>query len=314
MQTKISLASHIGDYKFDNLLLNAAGVRCSTTDELEKTLDSMAGGCVTKSAPPEERAGNESPRMKALPLGSINSMGLPNHGIDYYLKFAEENQGQNGKQVILSVAGLSIDQNIEMLKKVQESAFDGLTELNLSCPNVAGKSQVGYDFDAVRDVLTATFKFFKKPLGLKLPPYFDFNQFNGISEVLNDFPVTYINVINSIGNGFVVDPETESVVIKPKGGFGGLGGDYVKPTALANVRALRQRLDPRISIIGTGGIKSGMDVFEHVLCGADLVQIGTAFGYEGTPIFERISKELEEIMDKKGYQTLDDFRGKLKTI
>lgn len=159
MQTKISLASHIGDYKFDNLLLNAAGVRCSTTDELEKTLDSMAGGCVTKSATPEERAGNESPRMKALPLGSINSMGLPNHGIDYYLKFAEENQGQNGKQVILSVAGLSIDQNIEMLKKVQESAFDGLTELNLSCPNVAGKSQVGYDFDAVRDVLTATFKF-----------------------------------------------------------------------------------------------------------------------------------------------------------
>ncbi|MDN6543274.1 MAG: dihydroorotate oxidase, partial [Lentilactobacillus parabuchneri] len=55
-------------------------------------------------------------------------------------------------------------------------------------------------------------------------------------------------------------------------------------------------------------------VFEHVLCGADLVQIGPAFGYEGTPIFERISKELEEIMDKKGYQTLDDFRGKLKTI
>lgn len=186
-----------------------------------------------------------------------------------------------------------------------------MTELNLSCPNVAGKSQVGYDFDAVRDVLTATFKFFKKPLGLKLPPYFDFNQFNGIAEVLNDFPVTYINVINSIGNGLVVDPETESVVIKPKGGF---GGDYVKPTALANVRALRQRLNPEIPIIGTGGIKSGMDVFEHVLCGANLVQIGTAFGYEGTPIFERISKELKEIMDKKGYKTLDDFRGKLKTI
>ncbi|GHP14940.1 dihydroorotate dehydrogenase A (fumarate) [Lentilactobacillus fungorum] len=314
MQTNISLASHIGDYQFDNLLLNAAGVRCASTEELDKILDSDAGGCVTKSATPEPRKGNESPRMKATSMGCINSMGLPNHGLDYYLKFATEKQGNHGKQVILSVAGLSIDQNIEMLKKVQASSFSGLTELNLSCPNIAGKSQLGYDFEAVRDVLAATFKFFKKPLGLKLPPYFDFNQFDGIADVLNDFPITYINSINSIGNGLVVDPETESVVIKPKGGFGGLGGDYVKPTALANVRALRLRLKPEISIIGTGGIKSGKDVFEHVLCGADLVQIGTAFGFDGTPIFERISKELTELMAQKGYQTLADFRGKLKTI
>ncbi|EHO53076.1 dihydroorotate oxidase [Lentilactobacillus kisonensis] len=314
MQTNISLASQIGDYQFDNLLLNAAGVRCASTDELDKILDSDAGGCVTKSATPEPRKGNESPRMKATSMGCINSMGLPNHGLDYYLKFAETNQGKSGKQVVLSVAGLSIKQNIEMLKKIQESSFAGLTELNLSCPNIAGKSQVGYDFEAVRDVLTSAFSFFKKPLGLKLPPYFDFNQFDGIAEVLNDFPVTYINSINSIGNGLVVDPDTESVVIKPKGGFGGLGGDYVKPTALANVRALRLRLKPEISIIGTGGIKSGKDVFEHVLCGASLVQIGTAFGFDGTPIFERISKELKEIMAEKGYHTLADFRGKLKTI
>ncbi len=80
------------------------------------------------------------------------------------------------------------------------------------------------------------------------------------------------------------------------------------------MRALRQRLRPEISIIGTGGIKSGKDVFEHVLCGANLVQIGTAFGFDGTPIFERISKELTAIMEKKGYKTLDEFRGKLKTI
>lgn len=77
MQNNISLASHIGDYQFDNLLLNAAGVRCSTTDELNKTLDSMAGGCVTKSATPEERAGNESPRMKHCHLEALTQWDYP---------------------------------------------------------------------------------------------------------------------------------------------------------------------------------------------------------------------------------------------
>lgn len=80
--------------------------------------------------------------------------------------------------------------------------------------------------------------------------------------------------MNSIGNGLYI--EDESVVIKPKNGFGGIGGDYIKPTALANVHAFYQRLKPEIQIIGTGGVKSGRDAFEHILCGASMVQVGTA--------------------------------------
>ncbi|GAF37736.1 dihydroorotate dehydrogenase [Lentilactobacillus farraginis DSM 18382 = JCM 14108] len=228
LQNKISLKANIGKYRFNNVLLNAAGIRCATTDELTKILHSTAGGCVTKSATPQPREGNESPRMKATPMGCINSMGLPNHGLDYYLKFAEENQDKNDNQVILSIAGLSVDQNLEMLHKIQDSSFTGLTELNLSCPNIKGESQIAYDFEAVRDILTKAFKFFKKDIGIKLPPYFDLHQFDQIAAVLNDFPIAYVNSINSIGNGLVVNADTESVVIKPKGGFGGLGGDYVK--------------------------------------------------------------------------------------
>lgn len=69
--------------------------------------------------------------------------------------------------------------------------------------------------------------------------------------------------------------EDETVVIKPKNGFGGLGGDYIKPTALANVHAFYKRLNPSIQIIGTGGVKTGRDAFEHILCGASMVQLGT---------------------------------------
>ena len=100
-------------------------------------------------------------------------------------------------------------------------------------------------------------------------------------------------------------------MIRPKNGFGGIGGEYIKPTALANVHAFYQRLNPQIQIIGTGGVLTGRDAFEHILCGASMIQVGTTLHKEGVGAFERITKELKEIMTEKGYQSLEDFRGKL---
>ncbi len=214
----------------------------------------------------------------------------------------------------LSVAGITLDDNLQMLHTIQDSAFNGFTELNLSCPNVPGKPQVGYDFGRVQEVLTAVFDFFTKPLGVKLPPYFDMAHFDQIAAILNRYPLAFVNTINSVGNGLVINAETETAVLKPKGGFGGIGGASIKPIALANVRALRLRLNPTIAIIGTGGVVNGQDVFEHLLCGADMVQIGSKFGFEGTPLFDRLNQELSAIMATKGYTSIADFKGKLKTL
>ena len=94
----------------------------------------------------------------------------------------------------------------------------------------------------------------------------------------------------------------------------GIGGQYIKPTALANVHSFYQRLDPSIQVIGTGGVYSGRDAFEHILCGASMVQIGTAPHQQGVDIFERVSLELKAIMAQKGYEKLEDFKGKLKYL
>ena len=145
-----------------------------------------------------------------------------------------------------------------------------------------------------------------------MPPYFDLVHFDQAAAVFNKFPLAFVNCVNSIGNGIVI--EDESVVIKPKNGFGGIGGEYVKPTALANVHAFYQRLNPSIQIIGTGGILSGRDAFEHILCGASMVQIGTTLHKEGASAFSRITNELKEIMEEKGYKSIEEFKGKLKYL
>ncbi len=300
--------------KFANPFMNASGVHCMTIEDLQELEKSDAGAYITKSCTLEKREGNPSPRYVGLALGSINSMGLPNLGFNYYLDYVLEVQQNQDTPIFFSIAGMSPEENLEMLDSIQKSAFSGITELNLSCPNVPGKPQLAYDFQATEQLLEKVFAFFKKPLGVKLPPYFDLAHFDQMADILNKFPLTYVNSVNSVGNALYIDTEEEAVVIKPKNGFGGLGGQYIKPTALANVRAFYTRLKPEIQIIGTGGIETGQDAFEHLLCGASMLQIGTALHKEGPEIFTRIRRELQEIMDKKGYQSIDEFRGKLKSL
>ena len=300
--------------KCANPFMNASGVHCMTIEDLQELEKSDAGAYITKSCTLEKREGNPSPRYVDLALGSINSMGLPNLGFNYYLDYVLEVQQNQDTPIFFSIAGMSPEENLEMLDSIQKSAFSGITELNLSCPNVPGKPQLAYDFQATEQLLEKVFAFFKKPLGVKLPPYFDLAHFDQMADILNKFPLTYVNSVNSVGNALYIDTEEEAVVIKPKNGFGGLGGQYIKPTALANVRAFYTRLKPEIQIIGTGGIETGQDAFKHLLCGASMLQIGTALHKEGPEIFTRIRRELQEIMDKKGYQSIDEFRGKLKSL
>lgn len=309
----VSTATKIGPFAFDNCLMNAAGVYCMTKEELAEIEDSAAGSFVTKTGTLEARPGNPEPRYADTKLGSINSMGLPNKGFYYYLDYVTELQKKPAsKNHFLSLVGMSQEETHTILKAVQDSDYEGLVELNLSCPNVPGKPQIAYDFETTDNILSEVFSYFTKPLGIKLPPYFDIAHFDQAAAIFNKYPLTFVNCVNSVGNGLVINDET--VVIKPKNGFGGIGGDYVKPTALANVHAFYQRLNPSIQIVGTGGVKSGRDAFEHILCGASMVQIGTALHQEGPAIFERITRELKAIMEEKGYHSLEDFRGKLNYL
>ena len=307
---RVSIGAAIASVAFETPLWNASGPACTTLQELEELGRSKAGAIETKSCTLLPREGNQKPRYVSLKLGSINSMGLPNLGYKEYIKYGEQLK-KFQKPLIASVSGISLADNLIILQAMNNSAY-GLIELNLSCPNIVGKPQVGYDFEQTEQVLESVFKVCKKPLGVKLPPYFDIIHFEQMASVLKKFPLAFIVCINSVGNGLVVDAKTECAVIKPKDGFGGIGGAYIKPTALANVRKFYELLDDKIPLIGVGGIETGTDVFEFILAGASAVQIGTTLMKEGTGCFERLEKELITVMQKKEYTSLAEFRGKLK--
>lgn len=309
----IRLQTTLAGQILDSCIYNASGPWCTTRKDLEGIGNSASAVILTKSATLEHRTGNPTPRYVETPLGSINSMGLPNMGYRFYADLAADMRQYN-KPYFLSVAGLSLDNNLTMLRELNAVENIAAIELNLSCPNVPGKPQTGYDFERTREVLEKACTLCQHPMGVKLPPYFDLIHFQQMADILNAFPLQFVTCVNSIGNGLIIDVDKEEVVIKPKGGFGGIGGDYIKPTALANVRQFSLLLRPDIAVIGCGGVKTGSDVFEHLLCGATAVQVGTQYHREGVGCFARLEMELRALLAAKGYSSVDEVRGKLRVM
>jgi dihydroorotate dehydrogenase (fumarate) len=73
----------------------------------------------------------------------------------------------------------------------------------------------------------------------------------------------------------------------------------VHSVALANVWSLRQLLHPSLDVVGCGGVDSGAAVFRHLLCGASAVMCGSTVLTEGVSVFERLERELLQIMERK---------------
>ncbi len=320
---KIDISTEICGIKFPSCIMNASGVRCTTLEELIAIKNSEAGAIVTKSITKEPRIGNLEPRYHDFGFGSLQSMGLPNPGkekakeILYELKY-KGNCINYSKPLIVSLAGGHFMDYVLMLEDLKDLDIN-MFEINVSCPNT-GKDPIAYDLFQLENIVSTVMsctnylrsKGFKAKIGLKLPPYYKLNDFEKVSDIIKKYKIDFITTSNSIANALIIDPITETTVIKPNKGLGGLGGKAIKPIALANVKIFYNLLGNEMPIIGVGGISNEEDIFEHILCGASAVQVGTYFQRYGTYVFEWLENDLKRFMAMKGYKSINDFRGKLK--
>jgi len=307
MDTKIKIAG----INFNSYVFNSSGVKDTTLDELEKIARSESAAIVMKTCTVDPRIGNPNPRLAEVPLGIIQSMGWPNLGYKKYVEFSRILKEKYRKPIIASVGGFSVKDYVKITAAFQKSAVD-MIEISLSCPNLENHPQIGYDFEETEKLLSCLTKLGKKPLGLKLPAYLDNALQEKMAKIIKRYKISFITCVNSLGNSLIINPDKEKPVIKPRGGIGGLCGEYIKPVALGNVRGFFNLLKGKVAIFGVGGIKSGQDAFEFLLAGADAVQVATTFEKEGTKCFKRINDELAMILKKKKYKSVLEVKGKLK--
>lgn len=305
------METSIKSLMFSTPFTNAAGVWCTTEKELKEIRDSAAGFVTFKSMTIFPRKGNVEPRFSYFNHSSINSMGLPNKGVDYYCKVAKKLQGK--KPMIASIAGFSPDEYITLLKKVNNAPFDGI-EVNLSCPNVVGKGIFAYNIPLSIKIMKELRKMTEKVLGVKLPPYVSRDNVKNMAEGLINAKVDFVTTINSFPLGCAIDYKKEKMKIKPNDGIGGLGGAATKNIGIGQVVLFRQFSKGKLGIIGVGGVEKGSDVYEYILAGASAVAVGTALWKNKPVLFSKLKYELESIMKKQKVKKLSEKIGALKII
>lgn len=282
MNTSVKIA----DVTFKNPVITASGTFGFGKEYAEFYPLSALGGICTKGLTIEERQGNPSPRVAETPSGMLNSVGLQNPGVDYYLQHYDKWLAGQGTVVIANIAGHKLEDYSAMARKISESSAD-MVELNISCPNVrSGGMAFGVEPASVRRVTEAVKRACNKPVITKLTP--NVSNIADNAKAAEDGGADAISLINTL-TGMAVDYRTRRPILANN--TGGLSGPCVKPVALKMVWDCYNAV--KVPIIGLGGIQSYTDVLEFMICGATAVQVGTATLSDPYAAFN-IARDLEE--------------------
>jgi dihydroorotate dehydrogenase (fumarate) len=247
---------------------------------------------------------------------SLNSLGYSPLPLETYLGFiktiATETSNPKRKWFIVSVTG-TVTQVVEGYKRILSTKaslpaeFPLAMEINLSCPNIAGKPPPAYSDAELAKYLAGLAEYQssekKVPIGLKVPPYTHAGDFNQLIKALADTrqhyqgrcPVSFLTATNTLGSCLVIGDN-----MLPGAGIGGMAGAPLHPLALGNVATLRNLLNQRpekelngIQIIGVGGVSDADGYRRMRTVGAVAVGVGTALGLKGVDVFGEIERGLE---------------------
>jgi len=275
----------------ENPLMLASGILGTTKESIE--FFKKAGAVVTKSIGMEERKGHPNPTFVELEHGILNAMGLPNPGVEEYVKEIKDIGIEN---IIGSIFGKTTEEFIFVAKKME--GYVKAIEMNMSCPHTQGYGDA-FPTAQIRKTVEKVKKSVEIPVFVKL----GVENIKERAEEAVKGGADGIVAINTI-KAMAIDIETSMPILGNI--YGGYSGPAIKPIG---IRCVYELSSLGIPIIGVGGILTGKDVIEYLMAGASAVQIGSGIYYRGKEIFEKICLEIKEWMKEHGYTKLQQIRG-----
>jgi dihydroorotate dehydrogenase (NAD+) catalytic subunit len=298
IDVSVDLAPQHGGLRLANPILVASGTFGYGVEYGEVVDVQRLGAICCKGTTLRPRAGNPPPRVTETPGGMLNSIGLQNPGVDAVIeKYGPIWQGWK-VPVIVNVAGDSIEDYVEVARRLDGVPGVAGIELNISCPNVGkGGLQFAIDRDAARAVTAAVRRATELPLLVKLSP--NVADVRPIAKAIEEAGADAISAINTL-SGLAVAPDRTRAFLGNT--YGGLSGPAIKPVALRVVYEVAQVVS--IPIVAIGGVTNLDDVLDFLACGAVAVQVGTAiFADPELPV--RLGDELRAECLRRG---LDSYR------
>jgi dihydroorotate dehydrogenase (NAD+) catalytic subunit len=252
---------------------------------------------VSKTITLEPREGNPPPRLWESAAGMINSIGLPNKGLEGYLGEDLPKLAEIGAEVgrslghtpplITNVMGASADEIAQLLEQCDRREEIAAIELNVSCPNVKTGLDIGADPRQLEQVVRAVRLSTRKPLIVKLTP--NTADVSLCAQAAQDGGADAVSLINTLRATALAPAGAEPRHSWLGGGTGGLSGPAIRAVALAQVAAVAQRVE--IPVIGMGGVRSASDARDLMDVGASLVAVGTE-NFRDPAVAARIAREL----------------------
>ncbi len=260
------------------------------------------GAICCKGTTLRPRIGNPTPRVTETPGGMLNSIGLQNPGVDAVIEKYSATWTGWKVPMIVNVAGESVEDYVEVTRRLDGVPGVAGIELNISCPNVGrGGLQFAIDAGAAGEVTAAVRRATDLPLLVKLSP--NVADIRPIAKAIADAGADALTAINTL-SGIAVAPGRR----KPLLGniYGGLSGPAVKPVALRIVYEAVQAV--KIPVVAIGGVTELADVLDFLAVGAVAVQVGTAIFADPTlPV--RLVDELAAACREHGLSSYRDLIG-----
>ena len=290
--------------EFNNPILTSSGCFGFGLEYKDYFDPNELGGIVLKGLTLEPRTGNLGTRIAETPSGMLNCVGLENPGIDVLENEIIPNlmkQNINTK-IIVNINGSTLEQYVEIAKRVNKIKEIHMVELNISCPNVKdGGMAFGANPEVAGKITKEVKKVLDKPLIVKLSP--NVTNIVEIAKIVEENGADAISMINTL-LGMKIDIKKGTPILGNT--FGGLSGPAVRPVAVRMVYQVAQNIN--IPIVGMGGINSFEDAVEFIMAGATMVSIGT--GIFPNPLLPLEIKEgLNNYCVENNLNNLQDIRG-----
>ncbi len=266
----VDLRVNLGGLEMANPVTDASGTSAAGREYADLVDVLRMGAVTTKGVSLDGWEGNPAPRIAETPSGMLNSIGLQNPGVAHLCAVDLPWIKDQGVPSIVNVSGHSLEEYVAVLEALETDGQADAYEINISCPNVdAGGMTFGTHVPSVEAVVAACRAVATRPMIVKLSPNVtDIAEIARAAEASGADALSLINTLLGMAvNARTRRPELARVV-------GGLSGPAVKPVALRMVWQCYNAV--KIPILGMGGIATGEDAVEFMLCGATAVAVGTA--------------------------------------
>ncbi len=319
-----TLATTVDGLKLPNPFIIGSGPPGTNLNVITKAFKEGWGAVIAKTVSLDaSKVINVTPRYAKLHANDGEVIGWENIELISDRKFSiwlEEfkkckDQFPDGVLIASIMEEYNKDAWVEIVERCQDAGVDAF-ELNFSCPHGLPERKMGaamgQDPDILEEVCGWVSSVARKPVWAKMTP--NITHIEEPSRAALRGGAQGIAAINTIRSVMGVNLET----LRPEPtveGYttpGGYSSKAVKPIALRMVMEIAQMIRsefPGRTLSGLGGVETGEDAAQFILLGSDTVQVCTGvmkFGYEHV---QPMCDQLLAFMEKKGFETLADFKG-----